>query len=210
MRCAIAVLAALSALSRPPVTWAQSELRVRVGRCSARAGDLERLACYDSLAHSLGFGQSAVPVRTAGAGHWRTDQERNPLDDTPTVTLTLKASSGRSQFGQPVTLFIRCQSHAVEVFIDWSSYLGMDETQVTSRVGTEDAVSEAWSNSTNNQATFYQGDKLALVRRLAATSRYVAEVTPYGESPITAVFDVGGLKAPLTTLSKACPQLSTP
>ena len=210
MRHAFVVLAALAALSRPQVTYAQADLRVRVGRCSAKAGDLERLACYDPLAHTLGFGRTAVSVRTAGSGRWRTDRERNPLDDTPTITLTLAATTGRSRFGEPARLFIRCRSHEVEIFIDWASYLGMDETQVTSRIGAEDAASEAWSNSTNNQATFYQGDKLALVRRLAAASRFVAQVTPYAESPVTAVFDVGGLQPALTAFRQACPQVATP
>jgi type VI secretion system protein VasI len=210
MRYVFVALAALAALARPHVTYAQANLRVRVGRCSAIAGDLERVACYDSLAHALGFGQKVVSVRSAGSGRWRTDRERNPLDDTPTITLSLAATKGRSRFGQPVRLFIRCRSHEVEVFIDWASYLGLDETQVTSRIGAEDAASEAWSNSTDNQAAFYQGDKLALVRRLAAASTYVAQVTPYDESPVTAVFDVGGLQSALGSFRQACPEVATP
>lgn len=183
---------------------------MRIGRCSAIAGDLERVACYDSLAHALGFGRNTVPVRTERSGHWRTDQERNPLDDTPTITLSLAATTGASQFGEPARLFIRCESHEVEIFINWASYLGLETTQVTSRIGAEDAATEAWANSTNNQATFYQGDTLALVRRLAGASRYVAQVTPYDESPITAVFDIGGLQTALTTFRQACPQVAKP
>lgn len=190
-----------------PSATAQAGLRAGIGQCSGRAGDLSRLSCYDSLARQLGFRQTHTST-PAGGERWHVSTERNPIDDTPTISLSLVATTGRSTFGRPVVLVVRCLSRELSVFIDWQSFLGEDETQVLARLGSDSASTETWGNSTDNTATFYQGDAVDLLRRLLATNRFVAQVTPYDESPITAVFNVSGLRAAASGIPVACPDVT--
>jgi len=180
------------------------ELEQEIAQCADIVGELERLECYDQLARSLGL----VSVQTElspseDVGAWRVSIETNPLDDSRTVTLILLAESGTSRWGTPIGLILRCDSNQTDVYIAWSDYLG-SEARVTWRVGDEDARAAQWSLSTNKEATFYPYDEISFIQQLLTTTRFVAQVTPYNESPITAVFDLTGLANAIRPLQEAC------
>ena len=86
------------------------DLKQPIGRCAIRDGDLTRLACYDSLAQSLGYSRTPAATNVAGSGGWQISTVKNPLDDTRTVALSLSATTGQSLYGDAVVLVIRCQS----------------------------------------------------------------------------------------------------
>ncbi|HYS62153.1 MAG TPA: hypothetical protein VEM27_16295, partial [Gemmatimonadales bacterium] len=90
-------------------------------------------------------------------------------------------------------------------FINWNSYLGLEQTPVITRLGAGEAKNQKWPLSTDNKATFYPGDAAAFLEQLLAADRFVAQTTPYSESPITAVFDVAGLSAAVKPLREVCP-----
>ena len=115
------------------------------------------------------------------------------MDDTITITFILKSDSGTSVYGEPILLVLRYKSKKTEAYISWSSYLG-NEAYVLTRIGTEKAITRLWSMSTNNQSTFYPKDDIKFIRKLIGADKFVAQVTPYSENPITAVFDLRGLK----------------
>jgi type VI secretion system protein VasI len=100
---------------------------------------------------------------------------------------------------------VRCRSGELNVYINWSSYLGLEEAPVTIRLGSAEARTESWSLSTDNQATFYPDDDAEFVAQLLATDRLVAQTTLYSESPITAVFDLTGFESTIAPLLEACP-----
>jgi type VI secretion system protein VasI len=101
-------------------------------------------------------------------------------------------------------LILRCQSHQTEAYVNWSEYLGSDDALVTSRLGGNPAESKAWSLSSDHEATFVPGNIPQFIQQLAAVDRYVVQVTPYNESPVTATFDVGGLQVAMRPLREAC------
>jgi tetratricopeptide (TPR) repeat protein len=164
-----------------------------------------RVDAYDSLAASVRRGNRRSSAAARGSvGRWQVADTTNPLDDTRMVTLGLQAASGRSRFGQPVLLVLRCSSHKTEVYIDWHSYLG-DEANVTSRVGSSESETKGWNASTDKTATFYPEEAAQFIQeQLIPASRFVAQVTPYDESPITAVFDLTGLETAAKPLREAC------
>ena len=196
-----ALVLAVSALG------AQSVSDSSLARCAKTRLAAERLRCYDQLARVT----EAAPTKTRPAssamtaGAWKVEEQTNPLDDSKTVFLALVAAEGRSGLlREPPTLVLRCKSGQVEAYIDWSNYMGSDASSVTSRIGSEPPVERSWGHSTDNRATFYPDDPVKLLEALLSVDRFVAQATPYSESPVTAVFLLRGLDKAIVPLREAC------
>ena len=137
-------------------------------------------------------------------GKWLTQEGVNPLDDSRRVTLALDSDEGRSSMlRKPIRLFLRCQSNKTELYINWEDYLG-SEASVTTRVGSGTAETGKWNLSTDSQATFYPDSHITFIKQLLETDRFVAQVTPYNESPVTAVFDLTGITEVIKPLRETC------
>jgi len=170
------------------------ELVKEIAKCAAIEGDLERLEAYDNLARLLGVAYPKVIYPDVkGTGKWTFSKKINPVDDTITITFILESDSGKSVYGKPIYLVLRYKSKKTEAYINWNSYLG-SKANVLTRTGTEKASTQIWSLSTDSQATFYPKDDIKFIRKLMNVDKFVAQVTPYNENPITATFDVQGLK----------------
>ena len=126
-------------------------------------------------------------------GKWRVSKETNPLNGSITLIFQLISDEGESVYGNPIILVIRHKSKKDEFFIGWGDYLG-SEAYVTYRIGEEDAIRTSWGLSTDKKSTFFHGDVIKVIRKLFEVNRLVAQVIPYNENPITAIFDVRGLK----------------
>ena len=154
------------------------------------------------------FGPAPEPV---SPGKWQVSRTTNPLDDSPTVLLQLKADSGQSRFGEPVFFVARCRSNTTEAWIVWNDYLGDDSHDVydewkyvTLRIGDAPASEERWNLSTDNEATFAPGWAGDLLKRIRGADQLVVQTIPYGENPVTAVFDTRGLDVVLPQLAETC------
>jgi type VI secretion system protein VasI len=106
--------------------------------------------------------------------------------------------------GENIALIIRCKSNKTELYIKWYDYLGMDSTQVSTRVGNASAQKRSWGLSTDNTATFFPGSPIAFIKSLMSAEKFIAQVTPYSESPVTAVFDIRGLTEAIKPLQETC------
>ena len=139
-------------------------------------------------------------------GEWIVRADTNPLDDSRTVSLINSSEEGRTSLGDAITLVLRCSSGETEAYINWHDYLGNDDTvSVTSRIGSGDAKTSAWGNSTDNQGTFFRdGGTRQFIGSLMEADSFVARTTPYNESPVTAVWDLDGLAEAVMPLREAC------
>src|SRR5213596_2395947 len=102
------------ALTNMSSAAAQGDLKQPIGRCAIQDGDLKRLACYDSIAKSLGYSRTPAAANVTGSGGWEVSTEKNPLDDTRSIFLSLSATTGQSPFGDAVWLIVRCQSGKID------------------------------------------------------------------------------------------------
>lgn len=171
--------------------------------CAVIDGDLARLECFDILAAENRLdGPQAVEIDVDGVGKWIVDVKTNPIDDSTTVTLVLAADSGQGRFGESISLVARCSSNKTDIYINWNDYLG-SEAQVLTRVGTNTAETANWSMSTDSKGTFHRNPE-NFIRELLETNKLVAQTTPYGESPVTAIFNLEGIANAIKPLRETC------
>ncbi|MGJ8647282.1 MAG: type VI secretion system-associated protein TagO [Marinomonas colpomeniae] len=172
-------------------------------KCAVIEGDLARLECFDNLAEVKKLdGRQVQPTSIAGKGKWQVSVDVNPVDDSKTVTLVLSADSGKNRWGNAVFLVARCKSNSTELYIGWNDYLG-SEADVLTRVGDNKAVTERWSLSTDKKATFHR-KAIPFLKEMLTSTKLVAQVTPYNESPVTAIFDTSGLENAIKPLRETC------
>lgn len=138
---------------------------------SSSISDLAGRDLEQSTIAPSGIGMPQVaPLIAPGSmplSSWNVHETRNPLDDSPTVVLTLDAVRGSSRLGRSPSLILRCRSNKTDVYINWNDYLGSDETDVVTRIGRSPAQTHRWSLSTDNNATFYPGNAIGFITVLA-------------------------------------------
>lgn len=167
--------------------------------------------CYSDLGDIEADAMEAVPGgEKPKTGAWRTNTDRDPIDDTAVITATLDADTGRARFGDPVTLVARCGSNKTELYAIWNTYVGDDSQSVYNeyknvevRVGDAAARTERWGVSTDKQATF-AGGAVPLLREMSGAEQLVLRMTPYGENPITAIFKLEGFRDAIEPIAKEC------
>jgi type VI secretion system VasI family protein len=155
--------------------------------------------------------ESAVAPPPESIGKWQLSRRKNPLDDSETVVLRLAADSGRSTRGETISMVARCMSNQTELYVVWNDYLGDDShnvyddwKRVTVRIGEEKANEQHWSISTDTTATFAPAWAGNLLKRMLEADRMILQTVPYNENPVTATFDIRGLRAALGPLAETC------
>lgn len=177
----------------------------KVAACAAISNTVSRLACYDALAKSEGLVATSSTQRSANS-KWITNTKTDPLTDKSIYTSMLIADEGKGRYGDPVAMIARCQNNKTEMYIIWDSYLGSDSIRTTYRVGKNPAKTSNWDLSTDSKAAFFPGTPIPTLKEFisAEDPSFVANVTPYNESPVTAIFDITGAEAALADIRKGC------
>lgn len=177
-----------------------------IAKCAAKDADGERLICYDELAEKLNVSKPKVTMNET-KGKWESVEKRSPVDDSLNVTLFLDASEeieGRLSI-QKVTpyLVIRCSENKTSAYIKWDRYLGIGDTSVLTRIDKNKAQTRRWDLSTDNEATFAP-KAIGFIKSLFDHDKLLAQVTPYGDSPVRTSFEIAGLKESIKPLRAAC------
>lgn len=171
--------------------------------CAAKEGDLTRLECYDELARRNGLdGPQRQDTHIEEKGEWIVRVETNPIDDSNTVYLSLFSDTGKNRWGHSPVLTLRCQSNKTELYINWNDYLGR-KANVLTRVGENKAMTQNWGLSTDSKATFHP-KAISFIKDMMKSGKMVAQITPYNESPVTAIFNTQGLDNAIQPLRETC------
>lgn len=72
------------------------------------------------------------------------------------------------------------------------------------RIDKQKAIKREWSISTNTKAVFYDGNVIDFIRKLQNGNQLFAQITPYGESPVSTTFNLNGLSEVIKPLQESC------
>jgi len=189
---------------------AEIDFEEAIAFCATKAGDPERLECYDDLA---GQSNSDAPQASTESlpetGKWEVSDALNPMDDSRVVTLVLPADSGQNRWGDPVSLYLRCSNESTKLYINWGDFLA-EEVYVLTRLGEARPVTRQWSLTTDSKASIYTGSPIPFIRSMFRANQLVAQVTTYSEGQATALFDIRGLRYAAAPLMDACGWSTSP
>ncbi|GGJ92612.1 type VI secretion system-associated protein TagO [Pseudomonas matsuisoli] len=171
--------------------------------CAAIKGTVERLSCFDEIASKRGLVAETVATPSVGKGKWRTSTTTDPLTDKSVYVAGVHADQGVGRFGETIGMVVRCKDNQTDLYINWQSYLGLDSTPVTHRIDKNKAVTSTWDVSTDHKSAFMRSPVAALKQMVKGES-FIANVTPYGENPVTAAFNIAGTEAALQDIRKGC------
>ncbi|HEX5727140.1 MAG TPA: type VI secretion system-associated protein TagO [Longimicrobiaceae bacterium] len=154
-------------------------------------------------------GAPAAEADTSG-GAWRVTRGRSPMDDSPTVVLTLLAGNtlqGSGETHRPV-LHVRCLEDRTEVFVVTGTAThpeaGLDnEFTIRLRLDEKPPQRERWTGATDGKGLFAPRS-IALARQLMVAERLRFQLTPAGARTQIVEFDVRGLHARLGEVAEAC------
>lgn len=179
--------------------------REAIAKCAAHKAPAERLVCFDSLAKSIGVDKPLTTV-TASKGKWLVQSDKSPINDSTNVFLSLDSEKALRSGYKTVTptLVIACSEGKTNVYINWDLYLGLQSTTMLTRLDKEKAVTKTWIISTDNKAVFVSGSDVIFAKQLMVHQSLLAQITPYGENPVMATFEVGGLSEAIKPLRRAC------
>ena len=129
-----------------------------------------------------------------GIGDWKISEKTDKMTDERILTLYTKSKDSQffnysSKEGQ---LIIRSTNGKLALIVSWGGFITNDAAQVTYRIGNEEAKTEYWYMSTNNQSTFAKRP-IEIINKMKDEKRALFRVTPYGDNPVTYSFNITGL-----------------
>ncbi len=137
--------------------------------------------------------------------------DTDPINDSKKYYAILVASSGKGTLsGKLVSLVLRCQKGDSDFYINWESFISKvdDGNYVTYRIGTNEPKVTYGLLSTDSKATFLEPSPVTefvpFLKSFAEASTFVARITPFQESPITATWDLTGSDVALGDIRKNC------
>lgn len=172
-------------------------------KCASEGNEIKRLECFDEFTRRNNLAPTLKITNKSLRGRWRTFSQNDPLTDRSVHYATFDASDGKGRFGEAVQLIVRCKSGETEAFINWNTFLGTDSISVTDRIDKSPAKKSSWGISTDRKASFMP-NALSTAIKFIESSSYVANLTPYGENPITAIFSIGGAKEAFADIRRDC------
>lgn len=137
---------------------------------------------------------SKIPSEILLSGPF-TSVKVDPMDDRQTLYIVFNAQEKVNDYSDNVSLIIRKKEKSrPEVYINWKEFLNHGRCLVTYRIDDSKARTEEWTLSTDEKASFYDGDVLQLLTKMKYASQFTARTTPFNEPPCTAIFDISSFK----------------
>ena len=172
--------------------------------CRAQAEADERLACFDELVRAVAEGVVLPTLPSSGAGRWKVSQEVSPIDDSREVYMRLGAEDEGHAAGSLPALMVRCTERKIDVHVSFDSRLSFeDDIEVLSRFDQHPARKNDWELSTDRKAIFAPHSAFWALK-IERAQKLFMRLTPPGESPIDATFNLTGSAEAMSPLRESC------
>ncbi len=165
-------------------------------QCSTIKSEKERLSCYDSMA-------SSNKNDNVGTGDWIIKDQINPINDTKSVIVGLRPHTGKNKYGNAPALMFRCINGETDALVAWHAFISNKETNVTTRIGDDEAETLTWRISRDYKQTGHP-KPIEFIREVMKADKLVIQVSPYSDSSITTIYDTTGLENAIKPLRDVC------
>lgn len=171
--------------------------------------DLDRLTCYDK---ALGRTAKTEPLEVS-SGKWQVVRQTSKMTDEENIALQLNSEETINcgwNNGEKIALLLRCKEGRTSMYFVTGCHMAGSEYDsygsIDYRLDQEKAKTTSATPSTDNRALgLWSGNKaVPFAKQMLGKSTLVARMTPYGESPFTATFELSGLDKAIEPLRRAC------
>lgn len=176
--------------------------------CAAKSNSLERLACFDDLAKTVGPIQEQ---QSDTVGGWTIETNVSKFDDTKSVLLSLAANEkingwlGKSHLPQ---LNIRCRERKAEAYIDFGMSPASEPELYNAatlqfRIDKQPLFKAIATKSADGNTLFLR-DPTSFIKRLLKAEHLLVRFIPYTSSAQETTFSIADLDKVITPLTEAC------
>lgn len=151
----------------------------------------DRVTCYDKIAMKIGVHKTQTQ-HTKTENKWVVKSEISKIDDSVNAYVYLDAENIVKSWNK------------TSLYVDWDMYLGLDSLNVLTRLGKTKATNKEWLISTDSKASFYNGNVIMYIKELMNHNSMLLQITPHGESPVSAEFDIRGLSVAIKAVRESC------
>ena len=155
--------------------------------------------------------QASPVIPAIDVGLWSVRESQDPIDDSKVISMSLSSTKGTSSRGEPIIFIARCKSNETDAFVVWNEYVGSDARSsygksktIQVRIDDQPPQTQTWGVSTDNEATFAPGWPGTMLKQMVNGEQLTLRMTPHGENPVTAIFDLKGMRPHLEKLAQTC------
>ena len=180
-----------------------------LSRCLTIDTDLDRLGCYDKEA-----GRAPTVENSRPSGRWGVRVEKSEFKDTTDVFMSVASEGpincGRISGPAYAQLYIRCRENTTAVYLSTQCHLASSQYNsygdVDIRIDEKATRTLSMDSSTSNDSLgFWSGGKaIPLIKSMLDGDVMLARFTPYGESAVTARFEISGISEAIKPLRESC------
>lgn len=176
--------------------------------CRTITHDLDRLACYDKAS-----GRTLSLTKSEVVGAWVKEEETSKLTDDKNIYLYLDSNEGVNcgwNKGEKIKLIVRCMEKKTSLIFSTGCHMTSssydDYGKIDFRIDQQKAAKFTGNASTDNKSLgLWSGAKsIPIIKKMIGGSEMVVRMTPYGENPFTATFNVTGLDEAIKPVREQC------
>lgn len=207
-RLLVRLAAAIPIAGLPAASNAAGELNpADFAKCTEISSSVDRLACFDAAAKRSGLGGKTETSKPKGEWHSWTDTNKftDRLDAFTSVEAKNTVQMNSYKTTRP-RLYIRCADNTTALIVSFDGFLTSGETYLRYRIGDRKPATARWDVSTNYEsAGLWRGaQSIPFIKSLFGEERLLVEVTPHGESPVSAEFNITGIEEAVSDVRKFC------
>lgn len=179
--------------------------------CTGIDSELDRLACYDKEAGRTPK-QKRIPS-SPSSGNWQVSTETSAMTDRTNVYAHVDSDEPVNcgwNRGAKIRLIARCMDNTTSLVFQTGCHMTSSEYtdygDIQYRLDDDNARTVSTQESTNNRALgLWNGARsIPFIKQMFGKSKLVVRMTPYGENPFTASFNITGLENAVTRLRASC------